>query len=113
MPLSWQLGTFEIALRRFPQESGEHGAGRWEAGDRETRTVTGLVGGAFGIHRATFGAWTLSATSCGFRIADAADLIDVLRLAERIADLDWSGTPTETGRRNSSAVWKAMKELNL
>lgn len=112
MSLTWQTGIFEIAIGGWPGESAESAAARWESGDRETKDVEGLVAGPFGVHRDPFGAWTLTARSCGFRIAAASSLQKILRLAEGLPDLDWTGTPTEIGERNAAAVNAALQEAS-
>ena len=114
MSLTWKLGTFRISAGRKPGETSMDGIDRWAQGERQTEERTGLVSEpVFGLYREHSG-YSLTSLQChGFRVADSSDFVKLLRFAELVSGLDWTGDPGEVSARNSNQVRRAKKEVGL
>jgi hypothetical protein len=111
MKLTWKLGTVTIATRPpgVPLETYEEIKAAWTAGPEKLATpVPALVSGPFALNTGNDGAtWNLTHRDSGGAIArlpGTDGLFALMRMAEELADLDWTGSFDEFGPRNSEAV---------
>lgn len=118
--LTWELGTARVdSFLEAPDRemTVEESLAEREAKGANHSEVKALVAGPFAIHPRhdhPDGGLILTHTGTGMRIARSYDhnaLVQLLDLAERLADLDWTGEAREISTRNLDAVMAAYKEV--
>lgn len=115
-PEGWTPGEIRVPAMYRPPGYRFSAADWRERGTAIEVPVGAFVRGQLALHptikrEGERGSWTLSATTNGGAIEHDTDLSKLVALADKVADLDWSGDGATVGKRNARAVTKARAEV--